>query len=126
MRSKAEYNAYKRKYRSENPEYRDKEKKRQARASIERKERVLTHYGGGKVKCRWEGCGVSDIDVLSIDHVFDDGAEHREKICGSKHTKVDIYRWLEANGFPEGYQTLCLNHQFKKEILRRKRERKWM
>ena len=41
---------------------------------------------------------------LSVDHVNGDGREHRAEIgMGSSH----LYRWLIANGFPDGFQVLC-------------------
>ena len=80
-----------------------------------RKIEVLTHYGlCGKLRCCWEGCEVVDVDMLTLDHIANDGAEHRKKITGS------VYQWVQAQNYPKGFQTLCANHQLKKEILRRK------
>jgi hypothetical protein len=59
---------------------------------------------------------VSDIDMLSLDHIKDDGAADR---AINDRRSLTLYRWLEKNSFPDGYQTLCCNHQWKKEILRR-------
>jgi hypothetical protein len=62
--------------------------------------RVFGHYG---VTCAC--CGTTEH--LSIDHVNGDGAAHREEI--PKHRSTDaLYRWLVKEGFPEGYQTLCV------------------
>ena len=30
-----------------------------------------------------------------------------------------MYAWIIRNNFPEGFRTLCANHQLKKEINRR-------
>lgn len=124
MRTKKEYNAYKRHYRKEHPEYRSKERKRQAKELLERKKRVLTHYGKGKqLLCCWRKCEVEALDLLSIDHIENDGAEHRKALGYREHSaqnSTNFYRWLEQNSFPDGYQTLCYNHQWKKEILRRR------
>lgn len=81
---------------------------------------VLTHYGrGGKLKCCASPCEVSDPDMLSLDHIKDDGAAHR-KVLGAG---TRLYRWAKSHGFPEGIlQTLCYNHQMKKEITRRHTE----
>jgi len=69
-----------------------------------RKVVVLTHYGNGKCAC--VRCGVDDVRVLCIDHINDDGKEHRAKIGGGgRH----IYKWLVENNYPEGFQTLCMN-----------------
>ena len=76
---------------------------------------VLTHYGkNGTMKCCWEACEVVDPDMLSIDHVNDDGAKSR----ADEATGGMLYAKLIRRGFPEGFQTLCHNHQWKKEIRR--------
>ena len=67
---------------------------------------VLTHYGNGKCAC--VKCGYSDLRALSIDHINGGGRKHNAEI------KVRIYRWLIENGLPDGYQTLCMNDQWKK------------
>lgn len=78
---------------------------------------VLTHYSSNNILCcSWEGCNITDIDMLTLDHTEDSGAEHRReiKISGGTH----MYGWIVTNGFPEGFQTLCGGHQFKKEIMK--------
>ena len=55
---------------------------------------VLAHYGNGEPKC--VRCGFGDIKALSID---------------------------QNQGFPKGYQTLCMNCQFIKKI--DKKENRW-
>ena len=86
--------------------------------SMRRKIEVLSHYGkGGLLQCSWEGCFVTDVDMLELDHVNNDGAEERRKT--GKGTQR-FYARLRKNGFPEGYPTLCCNHNRKKEILRRR------
>lgn len=62
------------------------------------REEVINHYGGVCV-C----CGEDEIVFLALDHVNDDGAEHRRKV-GS-----NIYSWIRSHGFPEGFQVLCSN-----------------
>lgn len=86
-----------------------------------RKMRVLSHYGkDGKAQCCWEGCEVTDLDMLSLDHMNNDGAKDR-KIRGSGQM---LYFSMEKEGLPEGFQTLCHNHQWKKEIVRRREAKK--
>ena len=66
---------------------------------------IIDHYGG-KCLC----CGESQLPFLTIDHINNDGAEHRQKL--SKEgvgSPASFYRWLEKNGFPDGFQTLCYN-----------------
>ncbi len=82
------------------------------------KSEVLTHYGkNGTLMCCWKDCEVSDIDMLTIDHVNNDGA-HDRKTTGRKTST--LYIRLRRTGFPSGFQTLCANHQFKKELLRKR------
>ena len=77
---------------------------------------ALTHYGkGGKLLCSGYGCRVHDLDLLTLDHVNDDGAKKRrqEESCH--------YSRLKNEGWPPGFQTLCWNHQWKKEMNRRRK-----
>jgi hypothetical protein len=75
---------------------------------------VLAHYGpNGEARCSWVECGWKDVRALSIDHVEGGGSRHRKEIGGSGYT---MYRWLKKSGFPAGYQTLCMNHQFIKRV----------
>lgn len=43
-------------------------------------------------------------EFLEIDHVNNDGADHRRETG-----YTTIYRWLISHDFPEGFQTLCSN-----------------
>ena len=79
---------------------------------------VLEHYSNGIPYCKH--CGQTDIDVLCLDHVNNDGAEQRRKFGGWSGT--GFYRWLTRNNFPLGYQVLCANCNLKKEIERRRKE----
>jgi hypothetical protein len=86
----------------------------------QRKIRVLSHYGvNGVAKCAWEDCTVCDLDMLSIDHVNNDGAKDRDN-SDRRRTGNALYLFIEKEGYPEGFQTLCHNHQWKKEIVRRR------
>lgn len=62
----------------------------------------IVHYGDDPPKCAC--CGESNIKFLTIDHINNDGAEHRNEIGRSK-----LYSWLIKNNFPEGFQVLCMN-----------------
>ena len=68
--------------------------------------RVFQEYGGAICKC----CGETYPELLTIDHINNDGAAHRRK----DKKAVNIYRWLTHNGFPPGYQVLCMNCNFAK------------
>ncbi len=66
---------------------------------------VLTRYSKGKLAC--VRCGFDDIRALSIDHI-NGGGTAQGKITGFGH---HLYRWLKRNGYPDGFQTLCMNCQ---------------
>ncbi len=68
---------------------------------------ALGAYGGAICKC----CGERHLEFLTIDHLNNDGAEHRRQL-GTKGTK--FYEWLRNNGYPPGFQVLCLNCNFAK------------
>ncbi len=63
---------------------------------------VFAHYSGGKARCAH--CENDDIRVLQLDHVNNDGAEHRKQLGRGK-----VLPWIKANGFPPGFQVLCAN-----------------
>lgn len=62
-------------------------------------------YGGFQCAC----CGETEEGFLSIDHVNNDGAHHRKNVS---HRKLP--KWLKKNGYPEGFQILCMNCNFGK------------
>ena len=108
-----------------NPERRDKvhgvcSRRRNANLKLV----ALTHYGpNGILQCCWEGCTVIDVDMLTLDHVNDDGYKHRlpgnkNRIGGDK-----LYFWAIKNNFPPTLQTMCANHQLKKKIEKFRRDR---
>ena len=67
------------------------------------RERVFDELGRECVRC-----GFGDVRTLQIDHVNNDGADHRRKHkAGSGQYMADILRSVKAN---EGkYQILCAN-----------------
>lgn len=70
------------------------------RRNGELKKAALEQYGG-KCAC----CGEGHEVFLTIDHVSDNGAEHRRSM-----TEASVYRWLKNAGYPqEGFQVLCFN-----------------
>lgn len=78
----------------------DDQKKRR----LKRRVIVLIHYGGNPPKCVC--CGETLIEFLTIDHINNNGAKHRDIIGKSGHA---LYDWLIKNNFPEGYQVMCWN-----------------
>lgn len=68
--------------------------------SARMRDAVFSHYGKA-CTC----CGTSHLAFLTIDHIHDDGAQHRKEVgSGSR-----LYEWLVKNNFPEGFRTLCYN-----------------
>lgn len=65
------------------------------------REKVIAHYGG---VCACPTCGITEPDFLAVDHIENNGNEHRKKLKGT-----NIYLWLIKNSFPEGFQLLCFN-----------------
>ena len=62
---------------------------------------VLDAYGGRICSC----CGETQLAFLSLDHVNDNGAEHRRALGGH------VYEWLAKHDFPDkdAYRVLCRN-----------------
>lgn len=69
---------------------------------------VYEHYG---YKCAC--CKETEKAFLTIDHINNDGAEHRKTLT-SAGGGYAIYSWLVENDFPEGFQVLCWNCQWGK------------
>lgn len=72
------------------------------------KEEVFKAYGGWVCNC----CGEREKAFLTIDHVNNDGCEKRKEHGHSNR----FYRWLRRNGYPDGYQVLCMNCNFGKHM----------
>jgi hypothetical protein len=62
---------------------------------------VLGAYGG-KCKC----CGETEEKLLAVDHVHNNGAEHRKE---KGMRGASFYRWIRRQGYPDDYQILCCN-----------------
>lgn len=77
---------------------------------------VFTHYASKKIpSCIC--CGLTDIDILAIDHINGGGNAHRKQL--GKLGGYAFYRWLQKNNYPEGYQVLCFNCNMKKRMTER-------
>jgi hypothetical protein len=84
------------------------------RYQLSDKEAVVNMYTNGEATCRH--CGHGDLDVLCIDHIANNGAQHRKAVgYGSS-----FIRWLITHDYPAGFQVLCANCNLKKELLRRR------
>ena len=62
---------------------------------------IINHYGN-KCVC----CGESHEEFLTMDHVNNNGAEHRREIG---RTSSCTYRWIKKNNYPNSFQILCWN-----------------
>lgn len=72
------------------------------RARLDR-QAAFEHYG---TKCAY--CGEEEEIFLTIDHIENNGAEHRKGING-KNRGHNLPTWLRRNDYPTGFQTLCYN-----------------
>lgn len=95
--------------------YRRRAHNTQAKFKLE----IFNAYGG---KCAWPDCAVTDVDVLTLDHVFNDGGAERKTMTSPK-SSFATYRIARREGYPARFQVLCANHQLKKEILRKRSNR---
>lgn len=89
----------------------DGRKKYQQRVKIE----VFSYYSNGTPECAH--CGITDIDILCIDHINGGGNTHKKSL--GEGGRRNFYWWLRREGFPEGYQVLCRNCNWKKRIQQR-------
>ena len=82
------------------------------------KSKVFGHYSKEEIKCQNPNCavpgGMRDIRALTIDHLYNNGTQHRKKIGGL--TGMRFYYWLKRNNYPEGFQILCMNCQLIKRF----------
>ena len=98
-------------YRSAHPERVLEQWIRQRDKARRLKIEVLTLYGNDKCGC--VRCGEARPACLSIDHIEGRGSQHRK---GAMRSSSSFYAWLKKNGYPKGYQTLCMNCQFIKRF----------
>jgi hypothetical protein len=114
-----EYKEYMRKY---SYEYRRREgykknknqRTREVRALLRLE--ILSYYSNGAIVCSC--CGYGDVRALDLDHIKNDGGSHRKAI-GRRGATYEIYAQLKREGFPEGYQVLCRNCNWIKEVEQR-------
>lgn len=102
--NKEKYEAYHKKWLAEN---RDKTRAYVAAYTDKVRDKILDHYGH-----HCNNCGISDDDVLVVDHVNNDGNAHRKKHKG----KYGQYKSIIDAGYPNDYQILCCNCNWKKHV----------
>lgn len=94
-------------YRKRNPET--------MRASLRRRNqrvklKVLDAYG-----CKCAQCEETNPNRLTLDHINDDGNEHRRRLGKNGATGTTLYRDVHRRGCPPGeVQVLCWNHNLAK------------
>lgn len=71
------------------------------------KQKVMDGYGG-----RCACCGDTFLARLTIDHVNNDGAEHRRSLSN----EAALYQQLLNKGFPPGFQVLCASCNLAKHV----------
>lgn len=86
-----------------------KYKEKAKRFRQKRRFEILNYYSNGKMECNC--CKENTNEFLSIDHINNDGAEHRKTVDGSR-----LYCWLRNNNYPAGFQVLCHNCNMAKGI----------
>ena len=64
---------------------------------------VFNHYSNNNIKCLC--CTESHYEFLTIDHIENNGKAHRRFTKASNN----LYWWLKSNGYPLGFQVLCMN-----------------
>lgn len=113
-KSKEDAKAYMRRW------YQEKGKKREAIARVQIKTEVLRHYGNEQLACVI--CKETRLACLSIDHINGGGISHRQGLDKHGRYGYRFYIWLKRQGYPESYQTLCMNCQFIKAATDRAKE----
>lgn len=111
------FRIYAREWRRKNPE---RARARNRLHGKKLKMEILTHYSNGKPYCVC--CLESEINFLTLDHIGNDGARHREKISGKKRhvggssAGAVTYYWVKKNNFPKLFQVMCMNCNWGKRI----------
>lgn len=85
-------------------------RKHQAKRRVNARAIVFNHYGE-KCQC----CGENETKFLAIDHINEDGADHRRRIpC--RRSGATFYMWVVKQGFPANLQLLCHNCNMAKHM----------
>lgn len=111
QKNKEKINEYAKNYRQRNKERlkeydkKNKEKKKEHNKEYNQKmkELVYNQYSNGVIECAC--CGEKEIDFLSLDHIYNNGGNHRKKIGGGNR----VLSWAIKNNFPPIFQLLCMN-----------------
>jgi len=93
----------------EDPNFVEAERKRGREYWRQRRHEAIMAYGGYECRC----CGETEPVFLTIDHINNDGAEHRKEIGQSNS---NLLTWLRKHDYPNGFQVLCFNCNIGKSI----------
>lgn len=94
--------------RMQDPAFVEKNRARGRKYWDDLRHETIMAYGGYKCAC----CGETEPLFLEIDHVDNNGAEHRRSLGyegNGKGAGGATWKWLKKNGFPPGFQILCSN-----------------
>jgi len=71
---------------------------------------VFSHYSiNTQIKCLCKNCNESDIDKLCLDHINNDGAQHRKELKKIGLVGSNIYLWAKQNNYPKIFRIFCHN-----------------
>ncbi len=98
------FEAERHKQRMADPKYLEWNRKRGRDHWAKLRQSAIQAYGGNLCAC----CGETEPRFLTLDHINNDGAKHRKEI-GDNGRGAGIYKWLRDNGYPPGFQILCMN-----------------
>jgi hypothetical protein len=80
------------------------------------REATFAAYGGNVCAC----CGETESKFLTLDHMNNDGAAFRKAVYRKNKrgntAGYHTYYWLARNGFPSGFQVLCMNCNYGKRM----------
>ena len=81
--------------------------------TLRRRIQVLKAYGGETPKC--SNCSVTEIRVLELDHINNDGSQERKSVG---KLGAGFYGYLIKNNYPnkDRYQILCKNCNYLKYL----------
>lgn len=82
--------------------------KRVQKSHTKLKYQVFSHYCKEVLHCQCSGCKTTYIGFLQLDHIKDNGREHVDN-KGKRLIGPNLWRWVRNNGYPEGFQVLCIN-----------------
>ena len=66
---------------------------------------VIDHYTGGTRRCMCPGCNTTGLEFLTLDHVRNDGKQHRT----TAGVGIKFFCWCIASNYPPRIQVLCWN-----------------